>query len=62
MVIRNATQKTLAQFAQQHLWQPMGAEGNATWLTDSQGFEFNCVGFGAQLRDWARLVLTPTEN
>ena len=56
MVIRNATQKTLAQFAQQHLWQPMGAEGNATWLTDSQGFEYNCVGFGAQLRDWARLA------
>jgi len=56
MVIRNATQKTLAQFAQQYLWQPMGAEGNATWLTDSQGFEFNCVGFGAQLRDWARLA------
>ncbi len=56
MVIRSASQQTLAQFAQHHLWQPMGAEGKATLLTDSQGFEFNCVGFGAQLRDWARLA------
>lgn len=56
MVIRHATQQTLAQFAQQHLWQPMGAEGKATWLTDSNGFEYNCVGFAAQLRDWARLA------
>jgi CubicO group peptidase (beta-lactamase class C family) len=31
------------------------AEGDATWLTDALGREFNCVGFAARLRDWARL-------
>jgi CubicO group peptidase (beta-lactamase class C family) len=33
----------------------MGAESNATWTTDSERNEFNCVGFAATLRDWARL-------
>jgi len=55
MVIRHASGSTLAQFAQDHLWQPLGAEGDATWLTDSLGREYNCAGFAARLRDWARL-------
>jgi CubicO group peptidase (beta-lactamase class C family) len=33
----------------------MGAESDATWSVDSTGLEFCCVGFGATLRDWARL-------
>lgn len=55
MVIRSASGGTLAQFAQEHLWQPLGAEGDASWLTDSLGREYNSVGFAARLRDWARL-------
>lgn len=55
MVIREASGTSLARFAQDHLWQPMGAEGDATWLCDSRGKEYNCVGFAARLRDWARL-------
>ena len=55
MVIRAVGQTSLAQFAQQHLWQPMGAQANASWLTDSLGKEYNCIGFAACLRDWARL-------
>ena len=55
MVLRQVTGQRLAEFAQTALWQPMGAEGEATWSTDSQKNEFNCIGFGARLRDWARL-------
>jgi CubicO group peptidase (beta-lactamase class C family) len=55
MAIRHATGGSLARFAEDHLWRPLGAEGDATWLTDSMGREYNCAGFAARLRDWARL-------
>ncbi len=55
MVIRHATGGSLSRFAEEHLWRPIGAEGDATWLTDSLGREYNCAGFAARLRDWARL-------
>lgn len=45
---------TLSAFAEEALWQPMGAEADATWCTDSHGNEFNCVNFQCRLRDWAR--------
>ncbi len=56
MVIRQVTGKPLAAFCEEALWQPLGAEGAASWLCDGQGREFNCIGFGARLRDWARLA------
>jgi CubicO group peptidase (beta-lactamase class C family) len=56
MVIRQVTSKSIAAFCEEALWQPMGAEASATWLCDGQGHEFNCIGFGARLRDWARLA------
>ena len=56
MVIRQVTGKPMAVFCEEALWQPMGAEGSATWLCDGQGREFNCIGVGARLRDWARLA------
>ncbi|MEI6761410.1 MAG: serine hydrolase, partial [Betaproteobacteria bacterium] len=55
MVLRAVSGSSLAQFAQTQLWQPMGAEADASWLTDALGREYNCVGFAARLRDWARL-------
>ena len=55
MVIRQVSGMSMATFAEKVLWQPMGAEADATWTTDSEGHEFNCVGFAARLRDWARL-------
>ena len=55
MVLRTVSGGSLAQFAQAQLWQPMGAEADASWLTDALGREYNCVGFAARLRDWARL-------
>ena len=55
MVVRAASQKSLSEFAEEFLWRPMGAEANATWLTDAHRNEFNCIGFAACLRDWSRL-------
>ena len=55
MVIRRATGGSLSTFAEQALWQPLGAEASATWFTDARGAEFNSIGFAARLRDWARL-------
>jgi CubicO group peptidase (beta-lactamase class C family) len=56
MVVRAVSGQSLAEFATQHLWSPIGAEAPATWLTDSLGKEYNCVGFAATLRDWARVA------
>lgn len=55
MVIRQVSGMSMATFAEKMLWQPMGAEADATWSTDTEGHEFNCIGFAARLRDWARL-------
>jgi len=55
IVIRKVTGKTMSAFAEMALWQPMGAEADATWTTDPTGAEFNCIGFAACLRDWARV-------
>jgi hypothetical protein len=55
LVIREVTGMSLSAFAEKVLWKPMGAEADATWTTDSKGQEFNCIGFAARLRDWARL-------
>ena len=56
MVIRAVSGTSLSDFAATYLWGPIGAEARATWLTDSLGKEYNCVGFAATLRDWARLA------
>lgn len=55
MVLRAVNGMSLSEFAEQALWKPLGAEADATWLTDSHRNEFNCIGFAARLRDWARL-------
>jgi CubicO group peptidase (beta-lactamase class C family) len=54
--------KPLATLAEQKLWQPLGANDDATWLTDSKGFTFSGAGFSASLRDWARLGLLVAQN
>lgn len=56
IVLRAVSGDSLAGFAARHLWPAIGAEAAATWLTDVKGREYNCVGFGATLRDWARLA------
>jgi hypothetical protein len=56
LAIQRTTGMSLSEFAEEALWQKIGAEADAVWSTDSKGKEFCCVGFGARLRDWARVA------
>ncbi len=55
LVLRAATGKSLSAYLSEKIWQPIGAEADATWATDTSGQEFPFYGFNAVLRDYARL-------
>jgi len=55
LVLRNAVGKPLADYLSEKIWQPMGAEADATWLIDAGGHELGYMGLNATLRDWGRL-------
>jgi CubicO group peptidase (beta-lactamase class C family) len=57
MVARAAHGQSLSAVLQDRIWQPMGAEADATWLTDRSGLEIGYMGVNAVLRDYARLGL-----
>lgn len=57
MVARAVFGRPLTAVLQDRIWQPMGAEADATWLTDRSGLEIGYMGFNAVLRDYARLGL-----
>ena len=55
LVLRAATGKPLAEYLSERIWQPMGAEADASWLIDKGGYEAAYFGINARLRDYARL-------
>jgi len=55
VVLRYATGKSASDYLQEKVWQPIGAEADATWLVDAEGFELGHFGFSAVMRDYARL-------
>jgi CubicO group peptidase (beta-lactamase class C family) len=57
LVLSHATRRTLSDYAREKLWQPLGAEADATWNIDATGQEIVFAYFNAVLRDWARLGL-----
>lgn len=57
MVARAVFGRPLVAVLQERIWQPMGAEADATWMTDKSGLEIGYTGFNAVLRDYARLGL-----
>jgi CubicO group peptidase (beta-lactamase class C family) len=57
LVIRGATGQTLSAYVAERLWQPMGAEADATWIVDPGGIEYAWGNFNASLRDWGRLAM-----
>ncbi|HEU5195909.1 MAG TPA: serine hydrolase [Methylomirabilota bacterium] len=57
LVLARATGEPVAQYLEQKVWQPMGAEADATWLIDNAGQEATYVGLNAVLRDYARFGL-----
>jgi CubicO group peptidase (beta-lactamase class C family) len=57
LVLSGATGRTVSDYASEKLWIPLGAEANATWITDAAGQEITFAYFNAVLRDYARLGL-----
>jgi CubicO group peptidase (beta-lactamase class C family) len=55
LVLRRATGKPLADYLSEKIWQPMGAESDASWIVDQSGQEAAYCCFGATLRDYARV-------
>ena len=55
VVLHSAVNKSVSAYLQEKLWQPIGAEADATWLLDAEGYEVAHFGFNAVLRDYARL-------
>ncbi len=54
-IIKNSTKKSLAENANEYLWQPLGAESDALWSTDKNGMEKSFCCINATARDFARL-------
>jgi CubicO group peptidase (beta-lactamase class C family) len=57
LVLAGATGRTVSDYASEKLWQPLGAEADATWSIDATGQEITFAYFNAVLRDWGRLGL-----
>ncbi|MEQ9519846.1 MAG: serine hydrolase [Parvibaculum sp.] len=55
MLLVNATGRTIADYMEEKLWQPLGMESDAYWLIDSQDMEMAFGGLNATARDYAKL-------
>jgi CubicO group peptidase (beta-lactamase class C family) len=55
VVLRAVTGTTLSEYLTTRLWQPMGAEADATWIRTRDGLEVASGSFNAILRDYGRL-------
>ena len=54
LALRAAVGRPLADYLSEKIWQPMGAEADASWLVDRGGYEAAYCCLNATLRDWAR--------
>jgi len=57
LVLRAAVGQPLATYLSEKIWQPMGAEADATWLVDKAGNETGFCCINATLRDFCRFGL-----
>jgi CubicO group peptidase (beta-lactamase class C family) len=55
VLLRAVTGTTLSAYLTERLWQPMGAEADATWIRSRDGLEVAAGSFNAVLRDYGRL-------
>ncbi len=57
MLLSKATGRTLSELLQEKIWQPLGMEGDAYWITDRAAppaIEYGFCCLNARLRDYAR--------
>ena len=57
LVLTAAVKMPLTEYLRTRIWQPMGAEADATWTIDTTGQKVAYCCVTAVLRDWARLGL-----
>jgi CubicO group peptidase (beta-lactamase class C family) len=57
LVLAGAVHMSLGAYLKSRIWQPMGAEADATWGIDPAGLEVASCCLNAVLRDWARFAL-----
>lgn len=55
LVLTAALKRPIAEYLSERLWQPIGAEADASWVIDRTGQETTYANFSAVLRDYARL-------
>ncbi len=55
LVLRAVTGTSLTEYLTRRLWQPMGAEADASWTAYSDGTVVGAGNFNATLRDYGRL-------
>ena len=55
VVLHSVFNQSASDYLRQKIWEPIGAEADAAWLTDAEGLELAHFGFNAVLRDYARL-------
>ncbi|MFN4278215.1 MAG: serine hydrolase domain-containing protein [Ferrovibrio sp.] len=55
LVLRAAIKRPIAEYLSERIWQPIGAESDASWIVDGSGQEATFAYFNAVLRDYARL-------
>ncbi|WP_119420177.1 serine hydrolase domain-containing protein [Desertibaculum subflavum] len=57
LVLAAAVGRPLSDYLSERIWQPIGAESDASWQIDPTGQELGYCCLNAVLRDWARLAL-----
>ena len=57
LILRRAVGMPLSDYLRSRIWEPIGAEADATWVTDPTGQDAAYCCFNAVLRDYARFAL-----
>ncbi len=55
MLLTKATGRTITDYMQEKLWDPLGMEYNGYWLADSYNMEMALGGLNATMRDYAKI-------
>lgn len=62
LLVRRTTGQNIVTYLEKKIWQPMGAESDAYWLTDNYGTEVTFCGMNCTLRDYAKFGLVYLHN
>lgn len=55
LLLAATTAKSVTDYMQEKLWEPLGAESEANWILDSDNVEMSFGGLSATARDYAKL-------